>query len=368
MHATALQSDLPEAEKQRRERAAIGCLLGTAAGDAIGLPAEGLSRRRQLRWFPQFERHRLAFGRGMCSDDTDHACMLAQSIIASGGHPRRFVQSFAWRLRFWFLGLPAGIGFATLRSILKLWLFVPPQVSGVHSAGNGPAMRSAILGVCFGHDDALLVMHNSAATTVTHRDAKAEIGALAIALAARSAMRGEDALEYLAHLRRFAAPFGEAGRELQALAEGAQASAAAGASTAEFAATYGCANGVTGYMYHSVPAVLHAWFSHPHDFRAAVEAVIRCGGDSDTTAAMVGAIVGAHVGREGIPAHWLSGIWDWPRGLPWIEEAARRAAIAAATRTPQRPLWVAPWWLLARNALFMLIVLGHGFRRLGPPY
>ncbi len=368
MQPGLLQSAWSEDEKRRRERAAIGCLLGTAAADAIGLPAEGLSRRRQLRWFPALDRHRLVFGRGMCSDDTDHSCMLAQAIVASGGNPRRFVQSFAWRLRFWFLGLPAGIGFATLRSILKLWLFIPPQVSGVFSAGNGPAMRSAILGVCFGHDDALLVMHNSAATTITHRDPKAEIGALAIALAARSSMRGEGAVEYLTHLKRFAAPFGEAGRELVGLAWRAQVSAAAGEETPAFAASFGCANGVTGYMYHSVPAVLHAWFSHPGDFARAVEAVIRCGGDADTTAAMVGAIVGARVGREGIPAAWLDGIWDWPRGLPWIEELARRAVAAAGTGTRQDNLFVAPWWLLARNALFMVIVLAHGFRRLGPPY
>lgn len=356
------------AELERRIDAAIGCLLGTAAADAIGLPSEGLSRRRQQRWFPLLERHRLVFGHGMCSDDTDHACMLAQSIVASGAHPRRFVQNFAWRLRFWFLGLPAGIGYATLRSILKLWLFIPPQVSGVHSAGNGPAMRSAILGVCFADSDPLLVMHNSAATTITHRDPKAECGALAIALAARSSMRVESVDEYLAHLRRFAAPFGEAGSELVALAERAGASAAAGESTQAFAATFGCERGVSGYMYHSVPAVLQAWFSHPDDFAAAVAAVIRCGGDTDTTAAMVGAIVGARVGRVGIPAHWLDGIWDWPRGIAWIEELARRAVRAAATRTGGDTLFIAPWSLLARNAIFMLVVLAHGFRRLGPPY
>jgi len=357
-----------EEAKSRRIRAAVGCLFGTAAGDAIALPAEGLSRRRQLKWFLTFERHRLLFGHGLCSDDTDHACMLAQSIAATGGVPRRFVRSFAWRLRFWFLGLPAGIGFATLRSILKLWLFIPPQVSGVRSAGNGPAMRSAILGVCFADSDALLVMHNSAATTITHRDPKAEIGALAIALAARASMRGDSTAAYLEELRRFAKPFAAAGDELVGLAERAAASAAAGEDTHAFAATFGCANGVTGYMYHSVPAVLHAWFRHPDDFAAAVMSVIRCGGDTDTTAAMVGAIVGARVGREGIPAAWLEGIVDWPRGLPWIEEAARRAAIAAATRTPQGALFLAPWWWLARNLVFMGIVLAHGFRRIGPPW
>ena len=351
-----------------RTEAAIGCLLGTAAADSIGLPSEGLSRRRQQRWFPVIDRQRLVFGRGMCSDDTDHACMLAQAIVASGAHPRRFVQSFAWRLRFWFLGLPAGIGSATLRSILKLWLFIPPQVSGVRSAGNGPAMRSPILGVCFADSDPLLIMHNAAATTITHRDSKAEIGALAIALAARSSMRGETVEEYMAHLSRFAAPFAEAGSELVSLAARAQASAVAGEPTEAFAATIGCANGVSGYMYHSVPAVLHAWFSHPDDFAAAVGAVIRCGGDTDTTAAMVGGIVGARVGKAGIPAHWLDAIWDWPRGLGWIEELARRAVRAADTRTRQDTLFIAPWWLLVRSMVFMVIVLAHGFRRLGPPY
>lgn len=33
------------------ERAIIGCLLGTAVGDALGLPCEGLPKRRQQRLF-----------------------------------------------------------------------------------------------------------------------------------------------------------------------------------------------------------------------------------------------------------------------------------------------------------------------------
>jgi ADP-ribosylglycohydrolase len=351
-----------------RAAAAVGCLLGTAVGDALGLPCEGLSKRRQRRLVPSLERYRFAFGRGMCSDDTDHACMLAQAVAASGGNAGRFVHSFAWRLRFWLLGLPAGVGYATLRSILKLWLFVPPQLSGVRSAGNGPAMRSALLGVLFHAEEPLLVIHCSAATTVTHRDPRAECGALAIALAARASMRGESPDEYLAHLRRLTTPFGEAGRELAALAERARESAAHGETTEQFAAALGCANGVTGYMYHSVPAALHAWFAHPRDFAAALEAVIRCGGDTDTTAAMTGAIVGAGVGKEGIPARWLQELWDWPRGVGWMEEAARRAAEAAARRVRLGALRASPLRILARNALFLALVLGHGFRRLAPPY
>ena len=351
-----------------RADAAVGCLLGTAVGDALGLPAEGLSARRQQRMLPSLERYRFVFGRGMCSDDTDHACMLAQAVTVSGGSPARFVASFAWHLRFWLLGLPAGIGSATLRSILKLWLFVPPQISGVRSAGNGPAMRSALLGVLFHAEEPLLVMHCSAATTVTHRDPRAESGALAIALAARSAMRGESRETYLAHLRRLLAPFGAAGSELVALVERACESAVRGETTGQFALALGCERGVTGYMYHSVPAALHAWFLHPRSLVAALQGVIRCGGDTDTVAAMTGAIVGAGVGKAGIPPQFLTDLWDWPRGVPWMEEVARRAADSTGRRVRNSALYISPLWLLARSALFLLLVLGHGFRRLAPPY
>ena len=103
-------------------------------------------------------------------------------------------------------------------------------------------MRSAILGVAFSESDPLLLMHVSACSAITHSDPRAQFGALAVALAARSAMRGEIAEEYLFHLERFAAPFGDAGKELVDLAQRAAASAAAGEQTVSFAASIGCAD------------------------------------------------------------------------------------------------------------------------------
>ena len=43
-----------------KERAIAGCLLGTAVGDAMGLALEGLSRRRQVRLFPDLAGYHLA--------------------------------------------------------------------------------------------------------------------------------------------------------------------------------------------------------------------------------------------------------------------------------------------------------------------
>ena len=97
-----------------RAEVAVGCLLGTAVGDALGLACEGLSADRQKRWFPSLDGYHLLFGKGLCSDDTEHTCMIAQSIIVSGGDEQLFARDFAWRLRWWLVGLPAGIGLELL--------------------------------------------------------------------------------------------------------------------------------------------------------------------------------------------------------------------------------------------------------------
>src|ERR1044072_2480170 len=112
-----------------------GILLGTAVGDSIGLPAEGLSSRRIQKLFHGCWRQRFFFGRGMISDDTEHTVMVAQALLTDSLN--EFRRTLSWKLRFWLLTLPAGIGFATLRAILKLWLGFSPERSGVFSAGNG---------------------------------------------------------------------------------------------------------------------------------------------------------------------------------------------------------------------------------------
>ena len=166
------------------QKSITGCLLGTAIGDSFGLPYEGLSKQRQNKLFPNIKNHNFIFNKGMISDDTEHTCMVAQSLIVSAGNTSIFTKQLAFRLQWWLLGLPAGIGYATLKSIVKLWLGFPPQKSGIFSAGNGAAMRSAIIGVCYGSDIQKLRELVRTSTRLTHTDIKAEYGALAVALAA----------------------------------------------------------------------------------------------------------------------------------------------------------------------------------------
>jgi hypothetical protein len=91
-----------------------GALLGTAVGDALGLPREGLSRRRAERLYGGGPiQHRFVFGRGMLSDDTEHACMAALALLAAPEDEARFARSLAWRLRGWLAAMPAAVGWGT---------------------------------------------------------------------------------------------------------------------------------------------------------------------------------------------------------------------------------------------------------------
>ena len=351
----------------------VGCLLGLAVGDALGLPREKLSRRRGARLFPDADqRHRFLGAHGVFSDDTEHACFVAQALLRSGGDPEAFQKDLSRRLRWWALALPAGAGWATLLASFKLWLGVPRDRSGVVSAGNGPAMRAPLLGVCLGDDLERMAMFLRFSTRLTHIDPKSEYGAFAIAWAAhRASYLGPDEVvsprQFVDELRQVVKGDKHSSRLFDRL-DAMVLSLERGQTTEEFATVMEWDRGVGGYILETVPAALHAWLQHPKDYHAAVGSVIRCGGDTDTVAAITGALVGAHVGKAGIPAEWLAGIIDWPRTVRWIEGLALEVAKGEWLTTPQPAKRLAVWAIPFRNALFLAWVLKHGFRRLLPPY
>ena len=129
----------------------------------------------------------------MVSDDTEHTLFVAQSLLRYPADTDAFQRRLAWHLRWWFAGLPAGIGMATARACVKLWLGFPPSRGGVFSAGNGPAMRSVIIGGYFHDKPELLRRFVLASTQLTHTDPKAAVGAEAVARVAAWAVEHDPA-------------------------------------------------------------------------------------------------------------------------------------------------------------------------------
>jgi ADP-ribosyl-[dinitrogen reductase] hydrolase len=342
--------------KSHTPDATLGSLLGTAVGDALGLPYEGISRDR-VRAFGTI-RHRLVLGHSMFSDDTEHTLMLAAALKAQSDDVSALQRAFAWKLRWWLLGLPAGVGLSTAKAILRLWLGFPSHKSGVRSAGNGAAMRSAILGVIFSEDTARRREFALAVCRVTHTDIRAEESACLVAEAAALAANGVPTEEALIRLESLLVS-----EEMKTRFASLKGDLAAQSQVLDFAAHIGCERGVSGFAPNTVAVALYAWLRHRGHFECAVRSVIECGGDTDTVAAITGGICGAEVGEKGIPREWLASICDWPRSVQHICE------VAAALTDDSKPTPIVFWpFILLRNVFFLAVVILHGFRRLLPPY
>lgn len=338
----------------RAERFA-GCLLGSAVGDSLLLPMEGLPRSTIARRFAGPLRQRLVCGRGMVSDDTEHAVLAAQALLVAGDDTGRFGRALARRLRWWLLGLPAGCGKATGLGLLRSWCGLAPERSGVRSAGNGPAMRSAIIGLRWADDRERRRSFVAISTSITHRDDQALDAAQAVAEAAAWIVGGESIDRLWERWLADAADpaWTDRLRTMRVLFD-------TGAPVDDLARHIGCPEHVSAYALHSVPLALYAWLRHRRDPEACFRAIMACGGDTDTMGAIAGALLGCDDGPSVFPAPLLR-IHAWPMSLGMMRRCAE-----SLTRGDARPvLWCWPLQPL-RNLYFLAVVLAHGFRRLLP--
>jgi ADP-ribosylglycohydrolase len=225
-------------------------------------------------------------------------------------------------------------------------------------------MRVALLGAFFANDPERRRRFTRASTQITHRDPRAEIAARAV-------------VETAAWMTEQRKDLDELWRSLDALSEQAEWRAILrrlrdaldrGAEVVDVAAELGARNGVSGYAWQSVPVAIYAAVRHRDDFAVAIDRAIACGGDTDTVAAITGALVGARVGVQGIPQEWRDGVCEFPCSLDLLRRVAGRLSKLDKEKTASGPV---PYFWPAtplRNLSFLAVVLMHGFRRLLPPY
>jgi len=330
--------------------AIFGCILGTALGDAAGLKREGLSRDRAIKLHGVHPSPDLIFGRGYCSDDTEHTLMVGCAMLESGGDVELFKKRFASYLRKWVLLGPAGIGLGTLKAVLKSFIFGPDR-SGVGSAGNGPAMRAGILGLLASGDSHLVELVN-ASTRITHTDSRAIEGALIIARAARFARANpnRDPIEFINDALTWIE-----GDEMLNRFRAIQSGLNNEQSPQQYVDENFGAKGVSGYINNTVPAAIYAWAATPDDFQKTVETSVLFGGDTDSVAAIAGSISGAANGASRLPAKWIEQLGEWPRDVEWMKNLSKELCTIDQVGTPAPSM---RWGRTAiRNFLFAIVVL-----------
>ena len=148
-------------------------MYAQALGDSLLLPYENLGRKKALarlnRYHGKEITQSLLPGFGMISDDTEHMVLTAQALLISK-NAENFEKNLKFALKWWLVSLPPGIGMATLKSCIKMWLGL--KTTGVYSAGNGPVMRVPIIALYFAHDKNQRNQYIRSSTHLTHTDPK----------------------------------------------------------------------------------------------------------------------------------------------------------------------------------------------------
>ena len=293
------------------EDRAAGVLLGTACGDALGVPYE---------FGPALPEHRTPkmvggglgpYAPGEYSDDTQMAVCIARALRDHDDPlSAQALNATADAFLEWANGGASDIGNQTRKVMYGAGhASRRPEVAevmaayaaslfeqGVASAGNGSLMRTGPLALAYLHDPEGLARAADAYSRLTHGDPVAsEACVLWCEGVRRAVLEGSvdgvrDGVDLLAPSTR--------DRWRAWLDE------------AESAAPHTFAN--NGFVVSALQAAWSALTREPEGYAPAVHAAVRSGNDTDTVAAIAGTMAGARWGASGIPSEYLSAVHGWP--------------------------------------------------------
>jgi poly(ADP-ribose) glycohydrolase ARH3 len=293
----------------------LGCLLGLAIGDALGANFEGQSPEHISRRYRTVDQLITSPPPGELwyTDDTQMAIGVAETLVACKRIEdtelcRRFAENYQPQRGY---GRGARVVLeAMLEGRDHQYLAANHFPGG--SFGNGAAMRVAPVGLVFRHDFELLWEQAKLSAIPTHVHPLGIEGAQLLACAVGLASRTEtfhredfftaladrcDSMEYSGPLRRAGQVNNP--KDLGLFGNGIEATSSVVTAIACFGLT-------------------------PNSYEQTIGTAILLGGDTDTIAAMAGAISGAFLGRQAIPAHLLRNLEDRRQGKGYLEDLANQ--------------------------------------------
>ena len=277
-----------------------GCLLGLAAGDALGTTLEF---KRPGTFQPiddMIGGGPFSLDPGQWTDDTSMALCLAASLIERGKFDS--MDQMHRYVSWWDEGYLSSTGECfdignTIASALSRFIDTGEPYAGSsdpYSAGNGSLMRLAPVPMYFANDAAEAISRSADSSRTTHGAEEAVDACRYFAGLLVGALNGVDKEELLS--ARYSPVEGL--WERSPLAEKITEVAGGSFKHREPPDIRG-----TGYVVESTEAALWAFYKS-QNFREGALLATNLGDDADTTAAIYGQIAGAHYGVEAIPIEW----------------------------------------------------------------
>jgi ADP-ribosyl-[dinitrogen reductase] hydrolase len=272
-----------------------GCLLGLAAGDAVGTTVEFKPRGSFPPVTDMVGGGPFGLEPGQWTDDTSMALCLAESMLTQGSFdPLDQMQRYVRWYRDGHLsstGACFDIGNATASALHRFQATGEPFSGSTdpYSAGNGSLMRLAPIPMFYYPDVEQAIHYAGESSRTTHGAPECVDACTLYALMLAKALSGKSKAELLAS----PTPSGlELSPKIVAITLG------------EYAAKQADQIKGSGYVVASLEAALWC-FLKTDSFRDAILKAANLGDDADTTAAICGQLAGAYYGESGIPAEWL---------------------------------------------------------------
>ena len=294
---------MKENEKNRLEKKMIGCILGSAIGDAIGARFEG----HPYYNFPielldsLFNDPNLIVGK--YTDDTQMMKGILESLLKNKGlngedMAKTFVKNF---------DIYRGYGVGTTRVLEAIrkgadWKGVAKlSFGGQGSFGNGAAMRICPVGLLYYFNTNKLseIAKDSSVITHTHKDAVegAILQAQAIALALKEELGNFSPKKFLKELMKLTSS-SHYEKKLNTI------NTLLNSSPTDIEVINKLGNKISAI--ESVPTAIYLFLqNYDSGFKTIIKNAIKLGGDTDTIACMTGAIAGAFLGIDKIPKNWI---------------------------------------------------------------
>jgi ADP-ribosyl-[dinitrogen reductase] hydrolase len=276
----------------------VGGILGLALGDALGAPFEFRRAHDIPSPLPAYELPWMDRPPGSWTDDTAMARNLWNSLVANGGSLD--TDDVLRRHLEWLESPPPDVGNQTVAALREHQRGSPNAAEAVFdrrgpevSAGNGSVMYCAPLGLAYADRADDLLEAAPALSAITHWDERCKTACVAVTLTAAALVRGDDPESAVrAALARVAGR--EGGEELDYL------TGAAGVERPIDGPDQGFALFTAGV---ALRAAGEAW-----PFDDGLREIVALGGDTDTNAAVAGALLGALHGIDALPSHWLDSL------------------------------------------------------------
>lgn len=276
-----------------------GCMLGLAAGDAVGTTVEFRAKDS----FPPVTGMEgggpFHLQAGQWTDDTSMALCLAESLVTCNGFDAK--DQMNRYLNWWKWGYLSSTGHCfdigmTVASALQKFANDGEPFAGSsnpRTAGNGSLMRLAPVVLWFFPDQAQVLEYAQASSRTTHAAPEALASCRLFAQQLMNALQGKSKRETLTDIAQL--PEQE---NLRHIAEGRYLQKTR-------AEIFG-----TGYCVQSLEAALWC-FAKGNDFEETILLATNLGDDADTTAAIAGQLAGAFYGINGIPQTWRDKLWQY---------------------------------------------------------